>query len=500
MITIGSGPLTPHDVYAIAHGARVSLDDDALARCDEMADAVTRIQTGGEPVYGLTTGVGDLYKEAVRERDASLVQMQMLRAHATGVGTPHADEVVRAIMACLLAALIRGHSAVRAVTLRRLADMLNAGVVPVAPSLGSVGYLTATAHIGLALFGEGRAVVHGRALDGAAALREAGIEVDAAATREGHAMISGTYEVTALACLALVDGERTIAMADVVAALSLEGLRGNPNGYELPVQAMRPHPGQIATASRMRALLAGSEVVARFGSTRLQDALSVRCVPQVHGSARDIWGPLAGATGIEVGSVTDNPFFVLDGDAVVAHPNGNGHGAPVAVALDAAAIGLAEIANMSQARIERLTTATLSGLPAFLSMAGDGESGLMVVPVTAGAMLGEVRALAAPATVHSLPSVASQEDHVSQGVNAGMKLVRMLELTRSILAIEFLCAAQAVDFLMPIGLGAGTAPAYRALRFRQEGYRSLTVLADDIAVARDVLFSDEVWASTAVTS
>ncbi|MFG2960938.1 histidine ammonia-lyase [Streptomyces sp. NPDC048291] len=485
MITIGTGELSPAAITAIAAGAAVEVDRDALARCRVTYLAVEAVHRRGAPIYGLTTGVGDLYKAPVGEAAHDDIQLAMLRGHATGVGEPYDDRTVRAIMACLLASLAQARSAVRPELVERLAAMLNRGVVPVAPAQGSVGYLTAPSHIALVAFGAGQARLDGVVLPGDVAMRRAGLATDGPVLREGHALISGTYEITALAALALERAAALVDAADVTAAMCLEATRGNTRGWEPAVQRLRPQPGQVSTAARLMSLLEGSEPVAANRHHRLQDALSLRCVPQVHGAARDMLDFAERTVTIEINSVTDNPAFLLteDGEVEVL-ANGNGHGAACAQALDCLAVAMASVANMSHARLDRLTNSVLSGLPPFLSRRGGAESGLMVLPVTAAAMLGEVRQLAGPSSVHSMVTVAGQEDHISQGVNAGQKLLTLLDRAAGVVAIELLCAAQALDFHMPVALGRGTGAAYAALRAAVEPYESQTELSGPIEAAK----------------
>ncbi|MEU6140266.1 aromatic amino acid ammonia-lyase [Streptomyces sp. NPDC047081] len=490
IVTVGAGPLTHERIAAVAAGAVVDVDPAALARCGATYRAVEAMHRNGTPIYGLTTGVGDLYKESVGGAAHDDTQLAMLRAHATGVGEPYADDVVRAVMACVAAALAQGHSAVRPALVERLAAMLNRGVTPVVPAQGSVGYLTAPSHIALVAFGAGRARYDGTVLPGGEAMRRAGIATDGPVLREGHAMISGTYEITALGALALDRASKVLDAADVTAAMCLEAVRGNTRGWEPAVQRLRPQPGQVSTAARLMSLLEGSEPIAANRHHRLQDALSLRCVPQVHGAARDTLDFVTRTVTIDINAVTDNPaFLVADDGSVDVLANGNGHGAACAQALDHLAIALGTVANMSHARLDRLTNASLSGLPPFLSRRGGAESGLMVLPVTAAALLGEIRQLAGPSTIHSMVTVAGQEDHVSQGVNAGRGLLALLDRTASVVAIELLCAAQALDFHRPTTLGHGTGLAYRALRSAVEPYESRTDLCDDIEAARHLVLS-----------
>lgn len=483
-VTLGAVTTSIDEVVAVARGARVGLDADALARVARTRALITGVLDSGRAVYGLTTGVGDLYTVGVGTDRVADVQLGLLRSHASGVGEPHDPPVVRAIMTTMIKALAQGSSGVGVRMLQTMVDMLNEGVTPWAPAQGSVGYLTATAHIGLAVFGEGRAWYEGTLLPGAEALRRAGIDRIEPGPREGHALMSGTYEITGIGALAVHAARDLVDVADAAGALSLEVLRGNSRGYDARLQAMRPHPGQVETARRLRALLASSEILAAHRTHRLQDPLSLRCLPQVHGAVRDALAEVERAIGIEINSVTDNPVFVVEGDELVALPGGNGHGAPTALALDYLAIAVAQLSTMSQARSDRLTDHHHSELPAFLMDGTSAASGFMIPPYAAAALAGENRGLAAPATVHTVSTSAGQEDHVSMGTTAARKAAQATANAQIIVAIELLCAAQAVEFHAPLRPGAGTGAVYEAIRSRVPHRRADTEIAPDIEAVR----------------
>lgn len=463
-VTIGLGHTSIAEVVAVARGAHVTISEDAIAAMQRTHELVGAVLEQGRPVYGLTTGVGDQYSVGVDPSAVASTQLGMLRSHASGIGEPHDETVVRAIMATMVKALSQGASCVSPRLVLTMAEMLNRRVTPWAPSQGSVGYLTSTAHIGLAVFGHGRAWFDGELLPGDEAMRRAGIATFAPGPREGHALISGTYEITGIGALAVSAARDLVDVADAAGALSLEALRGNSKGYDARLQRMRPHDGQIETASRLRALLEGSAILAANVDHRLQDALSLRCIPQVHGSVRDAIDYVERTIGIEIDSVTDNPVFVVEDGALVALPGGNGHGAPTALALDLLTIAVAELSTMSQARSERLTNRHLSELPPFLVPDGSAASGYMIPPYVAAALAGENRALAAPATVHTVSMCAGQEDHVSMGTTAAIQARTAIANASGIVAIELLCGAQAADFHLPLRPGRGTAAVVDAIR------------------------------------
>jgi histidine ammonia-lyase len=465
-IRIGLGPMTIAELCAVAGGARVAVDEEALEAVERTRALLADLIATGAPVYGLNTGVGDQYTARLDAEEMSGAQLGTLRSHASGIGAPHDERAVRAIMAAILKALAQGRSGVSARLVRTVAAMLNRGVTPWAPSQGSVGYLTSTAHIGLAVFGHGKAWFAGELLPGGEALRRAGIEAFDPGPREGHALISGTYEITGIGALAVHATRSLVAIADAAGALSLEVLRGNQRGFDPRVQQARPHPGQAETAAHLRALLDGSEILAANADHRLQDALSLRCIPQVHGAVRDALAYVERVVEIEINSVTDNPVFFVEDGALTALPNGNGHGAPTALALDALAIAIAELTTMSQARSDRLTDRHRSELPAFLVADGSAASGFMIPPYVAAGISAENRALAAPATVHTVSTCAGQEDHVSMGTAAAVKARTAAENAAGVIAVELLCGAQAAAFHAPLRPGRGTGAVLDAVTAR----------------------------------
>lgn len=461
--TFGLDAISVDAIDAIAAGNAVALSETALDAMQETYGHISRAIENGTAIYGLTTGVGDLYSVALSKTEIQQFQMSLLRSHASGVGEPLDRAGVRAIMACALKAMLQGHSGVSPGLARTIAAMLNRDVTPWAPIGGSVGYLIATAHIGLAVFGQGKAWFQGELLSGGEALRRAGIPVRPPEPREGHALISGTFEISGLGSLALSRARELVQLADLAGAMSLEAMRGNTRGYDARVQNARPHEGQIETARRMRSLLADSAILEAHRDYRLQDALSLRCIPQVHGAARDALAYCGRTFEIELNAVTDNPFFVVEEGTLLALPNGNGHGAPLALSLDTLAIAIASLSTISQARCDRLTTAHLSTLPAFLS-AGGGSSAMIISPCVAAALSADNRALAAPASVNTMTTVAGQEDHVSMGVAAARKALAATSNLMDLLSVEFLCAAQALDFHQPLRPGAGTGAALDLIR------------------------------------
>lgn len=494
IVPLGTRPLTAADVAAVADGARIAVSPSVLHAVEAGHGRLLDLAATGTPIYGLTTGVGDRVGDPVGSMDAAERQLVLLASHASGVGEPWEPRVVRAIMVAVAQALAHERSGVRATLVARLVSMLNAGVVPWAPRGGSVGYLIAPAHIGLVVFGRGRAWLDGELLGGAEAMRRAGIPTDGPGPREGLALMSGVHEITGLGALAVVAVDRVLRSADVAAAMSLEALHGGSSGFDARAQEVRPHPGQAATADRLRALIDGSGILAASRGRRLQDALSLRAVPQVHGAARDMLAYATRVIETDLNSVTDNPAFVDDGDGLIPLPNANGHGAPGALALDALAIAVSQFTSMSQARTDRLTTARLSGLPPFLVDAGGDDPGLMIPAYAAAALSGEVRHLASPASVHSVSTSAGQEDHISQGVTAADQAVRAADLAAGVVAIELLCAAQGLEFATEQP-GRGTAAARALIRSVVPAYAAGREPSLDIAAIRGLVVSGELAAA-----
>lgn len=448
------------DIERVARGQRVGLCPSARARVVATRQAVDRLVAGDRPIYGVTTGFGRLADVAVPPAAAEELQVNLVRSHAAGVGDPLPEQEVRAVMLLRANALARGHSGVRPEVIGLLLDLLNAGVHPVVPSQGSLGAsgdLAPLAHIALVLIGRGQAAVGGTVCDGGEALARAGLAPIRLQAKEGLALINGTQAMTGIGALAVAQGLRLAGLADAVAALTTEALRGIPDAFDERIHAARPHPGQVESARNLRAHLAGSRLTTRAGEARIQDAYALRCIPQVHGACRDALAYAAGVLRTEANSATDNPL--LFGEEVLS--GGNFHGQPVAIAMDLAGIALAELASISERRTERMLNPALNdGLPAFLTRNSGLHSGLMLAQYTAAALVSENKILASPASVDSIPSSANQEDHVSMGTIAARKARTILDQTRQVLAIELICAAQAIDLRDGV---PGLSPAGRRL-------------------------------------
>jgi histidine ammonia-lyase len=455
MILLDGHSLTLADLVAIAdEGAAVGLAPAAAASVDRARAVVDRMAAGDEAVYGINTGFGALAEVAIPRGALGPLQLNLLRSHAAGVGEPLAVRAVRATMALRANVLAKGFSGIRRVTLERLIDLLNRRVHPYVPSRGSVGAsgdLAPLAHLALVLVGEGEASVGDSAavVPGREALRAAGLEPVSLEPKEGLALINGTQPSTAVTALALAGAERLARAADVAAALSIDALRGSLHPFDPRIHAARPHAGQSVSAANILALLSDSAINRsheRCG--RVQDAYSLRCAAQVHGAARDALRFARETVVVEANSATDNPMvFAAEGEIV---SGGNFHGAPVSVAADLAAIAIAQLVTISERRSDRLVNPALSDLPAFLTPDSGLHSGYLIAQVTAAALVSEIKTLCHPSSVDTIPTSANREDHVSMSMGASLKVARVLELAARVVAVEVLCACQAIDLLAPL--------------------------------------------------
>jgi histidine ammonia-lyase len=459
--------LTLDGLEAVAlRGQSVGIAPEARARVEAARRVVDDAVAAGRVVYGVTTGFGnfaDVHIAAPRLRE---LQLNLIRSHAAGVGDPLGEAETRGLMLLRANVLAKGYSGVRPGTLDLLVAMLNRRVHPVVPSQGSVGAsgdLAPLAHLALALVGEGDVVFGGRRLTAAEALAAAGLAPVVLEAKEGLALINGTQLMTAVGGLALAEALRLARAADVIGALTLDVLKGTDVAFDARIHAARPHPGQAISAKNLRALLAGSAVrESHRDCGKVQDAYSLRCIPQVHGAVRDALAYAEGTIAIELNAATDNPMVFADTGELLS--GGNFHGEPVAMAADMLAIAMAELGAISERRIERLVNPTLSDLPAFLAREGGLQSGLMLAHVTAAALASENKGLAHPASVDSIPTSANKEDHVSMGVTAAHKAARAVANTRRILAVELLAAAQALEFLRPLRTSAALEAVHALVR------------------------------------
>jgi histidine ammonia-lyase len=478
------------DLRAVSRGGvRVSLSDAARGRIDAAHAVVRRILEGNAQVYGVNTGFGHLKDIRIPHDRLEALQLNLVRSHAAGVGAPLDPPSTRVLMLLRAHVLARGHSGVRPVVVTTLLDHLNADLLPVVPEQGSVGAsgdLAPLSHLALLLVGEGEATYRGERMPAAEAQKRAGLSPVRLGPKEGLALVNGTQMIVAVGGLALIEAQELASLADVCGAASVEALLGSHHAFEARLHALRPHPGQIASAANLRALLAESPLERSHEHCgRVQDAYSLRCMPQVHGAAREVIRFTAAILATEIDAVTDNPIvFPEEGDLL---SGGNFHGETPAIALDTLAIAAAEIASISERRIERLMNPVHSGLPPFLTPDPGVHSGLMMAQVTAAALVSENKVLSHPASVDSIPTEAGQEDHVSMGPIAARKARQVVRHARQVLAIEMLCACQALDLRAPLAPGRGVAAAHAAVRRAVPFMKEDRFLAPDIAAVERLL-------------
>lgn len=465
VIHMNGNRLRIEDVVRIARDAhRIELTPEALENVRRSRAMVEEMLQEQKVVYGITTGFGKFSDVMIQGEDVSKLQENLIMSHACGMGEPYPVEVVRAMMALRINALAKGYSGIREETLLHLAELCNRGVHPVIPqqgSLGASGDLAPLAHMVLVMLGKGEAIVNGQRMSGEEALKAVGLSPIRLQAKEGLALINGTQAMTALLCLALYDSRVVLESAELIASMTIEALRGIPKAFDPQLHLVRPHPGQQESARRLLAHLSGSERTSQQGELRVQDPYSLRCLPQVHGATRDTLEYVWATVTRECNSVTDNPILFTETGDVIS--GGNFHGQPMAFAADFLAIAMAELANISERRTERLVNPQLSGLPGFLTENGGLHSGFMITQYVAASIVSENKVLCHPASVDSIPSSANQEDHVSMGTTAARKLRTVISNVTKVLAIEYLAAAQAIDFGNG-ELGAGTKKAYEELR------------------------------------
>jgi histidine ammonia-lyase len=483
--------LSARDVVGVARqDLPVALSDAGRAAMEPSAQAVARLAASDEPAYGVSTGFGSLANVVIPPERRAELQRALLRSHAAGLGPPVEREVVRAMMLLRARSLAMGRSGVRPVVVERLVDLLNAGITPVVPehgSLGASGDLAPLAHCALLLIGEGEVLIDGSRVPAAPALAAAGIEPLELGPKEGLALINGTDGMLGMLVLALADLERTLKLADVAAAMSVEALLGTDRAFAEDLIALRPQQGQAASAANMRRLLAGSAIVAshRWGDDRVQDAYSLRCAPQVLGAARDTAAFARTAADAELAAAIDNPLVLPDGRVESC---GNFHGAPLAYACDFLAIASADVGAIAERRTDRLLDATRSaGLPPFLADDAGVNSGLMLAHYTQAALVAENRRLATPASVDSLPTSAMQEDHVSMGWGAARKLRHSVANLERIVAIELTAAARGLDLRAPLQPAVGTESARAAIRSLVPGFGPDRFVSPELMAVEDAV-------------
>lgn len=463
----------------------VALDPAAPLRVRESRAVVDGLLARGDTAYGVNTGFGKLSDVRIEPGEVQALQRNLVRSHACGLGEPLQEAEVRAMLLLRANVLAKGFSGVRPELIEMLLELLNRGIHPVIPARGSVGAsgdLAPLAHLALALIGEGQVLVDGRRIPAALALLQAGLKPLALEAKEGLALLNGTQAITAVGTLALARALRVVDLSDLAGAMTLEALKGTPTPFDERIHAVRPHPGQMAVAAHLRALLPESEIREshRHNDPRVQDAYCLRCMPQVHGAVRDALAQAQTTFEIETGSATDNPLVFAEGEIL---SGGNFHGAPLALALDSAAIAMTTLMGIGERRIDRLVNPDINeGLPPFLSRTPGVSSGFMIAHVAAAALLNEAKVLAHPASADSVPTSGGKEDHVSMGMTAALKFRQVVENAERMLAIELLCAAQGLDFRAPLNPARRVGEAFAAVREVVKPLGEDRVLSGDIEV------------------
>lgn len=483
MVVLDGETLTVSQVVNVARQfTPVCISEEGRQKIEASRAIVEKVLESEEPVYGISTGFGEFSKIFISRAEREKLQRNLILSHAAGVGGFLPEEAVRAAMLLRANSLTKGFSGIRLTTVKTLVEMLNKRVYPAVPAKGSVGAsgdLAPLSHVALAMMGEGEAFVNGRKVTGAEALAVAGIEPVVLGGKEGLALINGTQIMTAVGVLAWHDAAVIMKTADIAAAMSLEALKGTRTAFDPRIGGVRPHRGQLASAANVLTLTDGSSIIASHANcSKVQDAYSLRCVPQVHGASKDALRRILEVLEVEMNAATDNPLIMPDTGEIIS--GGNFHGQPVALAMDYLKLALSEVGSISERRISRMLDNHLSELPPFLTAYPGIDSGLMITQYTAAALVSENKVLVHPASADSIPTSANQEDHVSMGTIAARQAREILENVANVLAVELLAAAQGIDFLRPLAPGTGTGAAHQCIR------RCVPHLEDDRVPAPDI--------------
>jgi histidine ammonia-lyase len=494
-VFLGVEGMSLENLVAIAQdGAQVQLTADAEKQIQKSRSLIERWVQEEKTIYGITTGFGALSDVTISKEDTRQLQKNVLMSHAAGVGRPFDEKTVRAILALRIKDLARGHSGIRLSTVQQLVTLLNWGVCPLIPEKGSVGAsgdLAPLAHLGLVLIGMGEAFFKGQRLSGRQALNKCGLKPLQLEAGEGLALVNGTQVMTAVGGLALYDAVMLAKLTDIAAAMSLEVLMGSRTEFDPKIHEVRPHPGQAAAAENMARITQQSEIITSHKDCgRVQDAYTLRCSPQVHGATRDAIRYCCDVIETEMNSSTNNPLIFADTQQFLL--GGNFHGQPVALAMDFLGMAVAELADISERRIERLVNPKLSGLPAFLVDDGGLNSGFMLAQYTAAALVSENRVLCHPASIDSIPTSANKEDHVSMGTISARKCRDIVRNAEDVIAIELLCAAQALDLFTNMKPGKGTLSAYQAIRQGVSHLDKDRIISTDISAVQQMMRSGKI--------
>lgn len=498
VVQLNGQDLNVDQVYKIAYAklgeVKLEIAPNSLKKMQKSRDFVFEIVKAGKAVYGINTGFGALATTQIKEEDSEQLQLNLIRSHCTGIGNPFSREVTRAIMVLRANCLTSGFSGVNPDIVKLLLGFINHGITPVVPEKGSVGAsgdLAPLSHIALALIGEGEVEFKGKVIDSKKAIEEVGLKPAVLGPKDGLALINGTAVMAALGALALYDAKDILKMADITSMLTLDGVKGTSKAYHKEISNLKPHKGQIDCCANLNRLLENSEInKSHDDCKRVQDAYSLRCIPQVHGACRQTYRHVYEVISTELNAVTDNPLIFTETKEVVS--GGNFHGEALALAMDYLAMGMAEICNISERRVEKMMNPSFSDLPAFLVKDSGLNSGLMIAHVTAAAITSENKYLCHPASVDSVPTSTDKEDHVSMGVTSGRKLHEVISNTKSSLAIELLCNTQALDFQRPLKSSPGIEEAYNVVRKYVEPITQDRIFYKDINSIVNLINSREI--------
>ena len=483
-----------HIAFSKAKDIKLELCDKALMKMQDARAYVHSIVDKGEPVYGINTGFGALSNVHVQRSDLATLQINLIRSHCTGVGRPFSREITRAIMVLRANCLTSGYSGIQPEIVQLLLDFINYDVNPIVPEKGSVGAsgdLAPLSHIALALIGEGEVIYDGKLVGSAFAIDQISKLPAVLGPKDGLALINGTAVMAALGACAVVEAENIMKIADISAVMTLDGVKGTSRAYHKGITRLKPHPGQIETCNNLNNLLEGSKIKDSHDDCgKVQDPYSLRCVPQVHGACRQTLRHSREVISIELNSVTDNPLIFLEEDDVVS--GGNFHGEALAFAMDYLAMGVAEICNICERRIEKMMNPTFSDLPAFLTKNSGLNSGLMIAHVTAAALTSENKYLCHPASVDSIPTSTDKEDHVSMGVTSGRKLHEIIDNAKTVLGIELLCNTQALDFQRPLKSSKAIEAVHTLVRKHVPIIENDRVFYKDIENIKKLISSNEI--------
>lgn len=466
MIKIDGNSLTINDVIKVTRNhEKVKIGQNAIDKIKKSQKYVEKILNTNEVVYGINTGVGELANKLISKSEISQLQKNIIRSHSTGVGEPFSEEIVRGVILLRANALAKGYSGVRIKLIEMLLNLLNEDIYPYIPSQGSVGAsgdLAPLSHLALVLIGEGECIQNGKRVDSKGILEEKKLTHIELGPKEGLALINGTQIMSSIACKVIADSELLLKNAQIASGMSLEALKGTSKAFDEKIHAVRPHNGQVRCAKNMREIIKDSEIIkSHVNCEKVQDAYTLRCIPQVYGAVIDTIEFVKKTISVEINSATDNPLIFADENEVIS--GGNFHGEPVAFAMDYLGIAISEIGNISERTIDRLVNPHVSGLPPFLSKKSGLNSGMMIAQYVAAALVSENKVLAHPASVDSIPTSAGQEDHVSMGPIAARHCLDILKNVQNVIAIEMLCAAQGIDF-QEYSPGIGVKLAHKFIR------------------------------------